>query len=221
MHFLIGAPAEHSWGSLSQKDDMKGGKGGSSLEAIKAHGADLVAERKARFQRRLSTRGTRVHLERVNLMDMPEVIAVAQASYNPKLLPLCLQTLNFHAECLRYGLNDGRTLFRLKKSSELVGVCGLHHYLWGPPTACWLSWFFVDPRYRGCWIGFSMFSALVRAARERGFRALFIETPSAHPEYSALKGYLDRIGFTQEASVTDYYEEGVDLLIYRLIIQEG
>jgi GNAT superfamily N-acetyltransferase len=183
--------------------------------------ANLVAERKALIQRHLSTRTTRPILEPVTLEDMPEIMAVARVAYGPKLLPLCLETLNFHAECLRYGLNDGRTLYQLRRSGGLVGVCGLHRYLWGPPAACWISWFFIDPSYRGRWIGFSMFSALLHSARERGVRTLYIETPSAHPEYSALKTHLDLVGFTHEASIIDYYEEGVNLLIYKMVIQEG
>jgi RimJ/RimL family protein N-acetyltransferase len=132
------------------------------------------------------------------------------------LLPLCIATLDFHEQCLKYGLDDGRTLFVVDHDGHNVGGCGLHHFIWGPKDICWASWFFVAPEFRQPTVALSMLRGLFREARLRGFGRLYVETPANDPDYARVAAYLPRAGFTHEASVRDFYAPDVDQLIFLL-----
>jgi hypothetical protein len=40
-------------------------------------------------------------------------------------------------------IDDGRELFVLADGDKIIGITGLHNYVWGPPMNVWLSWFAV------------------------------------------------------------------------------
>lgn len=153
--------------------------------------------------------------------DMPSLTRVAAASYPPSLRPLCLETLDFHARCLEAGLDDGRLLFSLRLHGETIGGCGLHRYIWAPPTICWGSWYFIHPEFRDPQRALFMFRCLKAAALERGFEWFYVETPSADPEYARVSRYLPRAGFSLVGQLTDYYGPAIDQLIFRLNLRNS
>jgi GNAT superfamily N-acetyltransferase len=157
-------------------------------------------------------------LRRVNLLDIPRFRELAQESYHDSLLMLCLETIDFHEQCLRYGLDDGRQLYlyTLRDGTRVAGCCGLHRYIWGPRDICWASWFFVRPEYRKSGVPQKMFLALLNQARNQGFKRLFVETPTAHPSYSRISLLLPRLGFVLEARFSGFYAPDVDQLIFSM-----
>ena len=60
-----------------------------------------------------------------------------------------------------------------------------------------------------------MFHQLIAEAKCRNFSKLYVETPSLDPEYATVTSYLPLVGFLLETRLADYYERGVDLLVYR------
>ena len=145
-------------------------------------------------------------------------VELARECYSRDLLNQCLRTFQSHAAARRAGLDDGRVLFGLYRDEQLAGVCGLHHYDWGPDGVCWASWFFVHPKYRCGNTSALLFCGLVLAAKERRYRHLYLETPAEHADYSAIDRILDRLPFVRQAVLPEYYEPGVAMLIYRLTL---
>lgn len=157
-----------------------------------------------------------VALRPAEIGDVAQLRELARAAYPDTLLSLCLETLDFHEQCLQHGLDDGRSLFVLERQAQPIGGCGLHRYIWGPRDVCWGSWFFIAPQFRRPGLALLMFRALVCEAKAMGFTRLYVETPAADPHYARLALYLPRGGFKLEASLPDHYAPGVDQLIYSL-----
>jgi hypothetical protein len=61
-----------------------------------------------------------------------------------------------------------------------------------------------------------MFNELIHVSRTLRLRALYVETPNGGAEYASVYRYLPRLGFTQVASLSNYYADGTDLLIFVL-----
>ena len=78
--------------------------------------------------------------------DIPSALELAKRSVAPIPLPWVISTLEFHSHCLRHGVDDGRRFFLQRHGEHVAGLCGYHRYLWGPPNACWASWFILDPK---------------------------------------------------------------------------
>jgi len=148
--------------------------------------------------------------------DIPEALTLASEAYSPGLQEACLRTLREHETALRSSLSDGRRLFVHRHSTQLVAVCGLHTYSWGPADISWLSWFFIAPRFQRTFFPAQVFASLIFEARRLGLRAIYVETPSPASSYSEVFSYLARVGFLHQATLPDYYEPGVDLCISKL-----
>ncbi len=154
----------------------------------------------------------------LSLQQLPQAVDLARMCYPQDLLRQCLQSFCSHDAAQRAGLDDGRVFFGVYRNSQLAGVCGLHQYDWGPPGICWASWFFVHPMYRSGATAALLFTGLLRAANEKQYRYLYLETPTDHASYSAIDHLLERLPFVRQATLPDYYEPGVAMLIYRLAL---
>lgn len=115
-------------------------------------------------------------------------------------------------ECLVAQLDDAGV--------EHGSLCG---YLCVGPTpmteATWdLYWIAVDPKVQGRGIGRQLYAAFVERLRARGGRQVRIET-SSKEDYAATGGFYERLGFSIDGRLRDFYAEGDDLLIfYRKVV---
>jgi RimJ/RimL family protein N-acetyltransferase len=132
------------------------------------------------------------------------------------LVSPCVETLRQHAAARQIGFDDGRLLFTASRDDVMIGVCGLHRYIWGPSDIAWLSWFFVAPEARNSTVGLWMFSELLDISQTMGLRALYVETPNGGEEYANVYRYLPRLGFERQACLPNYYANGTDMLILML-----
>lgn len=100
------------------------------------------------------------------------------------------------------------------------GVVG---YLCVGPTpmteATWdLYWIAVDPEQQGRGIGRQLYAAFVEQLRARGGRQVRIET-SSKESYAATGGFYERLGFSIDGRLRDFYAEGDDLLTFYRKVQ--
>lgn len=116
-----------------------------------------------------------------------------------------------------HGIDDGRELYVYCEMERIVGITGLHRYLWGPPQNVWLSWFAVDPAMHGQGFGKRLMAATIDLARERGFAQLFIETYSS-PTFARARTFYAARGFEQVGSIQGYMPDGVDMVVYRRLV---
>lgn len=154
-------------------------------------------------------------LTRVNVTNIAILRGLAALSYQEALLQLCLETIDFHHECLKRGIDDGRHLFVFESRTDVLGCCGFHRYIWGPRDTCWASWFFVNPEFRKPGVAPIMFLSLLDECRRAGFKRLYAETPSSNERYSRIALHLPKAGFTLAATLSDYYGPGIDQLMFR------
>ena len=76
----------------------------------------------------------------------------------------------------------------------------------------------VDPSHQRRGIGVKMVAFLGKQLTEQGARLLLVETASTD-EFERTSGFLKKAGFAEEARVRDYFESGVDKVIFRRKLQ--
>lgn len=80
--------------------------------------------------------------------------------------------------------------------------------------ATWdLYWIAVDPEAQGKGIGRQLYAAFVERVLPRGARQVRIET-SSKESYAATGGFYERLNFSIDGRLRDFYAEGDDLLIF-------
>ena len=124
-----------------------------------------------------------------------------------------LETFRFHFSCLRHGIDDGRTYRVLEHSAAILGLVGLHRYIWGPPENVWLAWFAVHPDHQGRGLGAFLLNAAINEARQLRFTRLFIETYST-PEFASARRFYRSHGFKHVGSIESYLPGDGDMLVF-------
>ena len=76
-----------------------------------------------------------------------------------------------------------------------------------------LYWIAVDSAYHRSGIGRRLLAATEAAVAEAGGRMLIAET-SGIPQYEPTRKFYLGMGYTQEATIRDFYSEGDDLAIF-------
>lgn len=126
---------------------------------------------------------------------------------------MACKTLDFHFACAAHGIDDGRSYDVLAAGHVIHGVCGLHHYAWGPEDQVWLAWFAVDPDLHGQGWGASMLNHTMDRAQARGYRHCYIETYSS-AEFEKARHFYRRQGFEQVGHIRDYMPGQVDMIVF-------
>lgn len=127
------------------------------------------------------------------------------------------RTFSEYCASRAHGICDGRELFVLLAGTRVVGITGLHHYLWGPPGNVWLSWFAVDPDLQGQGLGSKLIAATINLARQRGFEQLFIETYSS-PTFEKARAFYASRGFKQVGKICCYMPDGADMVVFTICL---
>jgi len=99
-----------------------------------------------------------------------------------------------------------------------AGADRLAGYICVGPTpmteATWdLYWIAVDPGCQGRGIGRQLYAAFAERALARGARQVRIET-SSKESYAATGGFYERLNFSIDGRLRDFYADGDDLLIF-------
>jgi D-alanine-D-alanine ligase len=76
-----------------------------------------------------------------------------------------------------------------------------------------LFWIAVDPAIRRSGVGRALLTASEQAIRRLGGRLLVLET-SGLPDYAPTRKFYLATGYTQEATIKDFYKIGDDLIIF-------
>ena len=76
-----------------------------------------------------------------------------------------------------------------------------------------LYWIAVHPEHQGAGGGSRLLDEVERRLREREARMLVVET-SARTDYESTRRFYERRGYSQSASISDFYAFGDDRVIY-------
>jgi GNAT superfamily N-acetyltransferase len=152
--------------------------------------------------------------------DIDRVLELITASAYPEYGLRARTTVNKHFSRIKHDDDDGRSYFVAERDEVITGVCGLHHYEWGPSDVVWLGWFHVHPDYQRKGIGKTMMEHVCRTAEARGYRRLFVEVYE-NDELAKGRKFYDRFGFELYGRVEDYEKEGVAMLIFGRPLQNS
>jgi len=112
----------------------------------------------------------------------------------------------------------------LDVDGKAIGVTGFRPV---PATdrTSWLSWTYLDPQFHGKGLGKEMTEKLLQKAKDTGGRKIFVKVsnyvdPEDGPVYEkALKMYKS-LGFVEELTNADFYDEGEDQIILSLSLND-
>ena len=76
-----------------------------------------------------------------------------------------------------------------------------------------LYWIAVAPAWKGQGVGRALLAAVESDVRARGGHLLVLDT-SGRPDYAGTRSFYEHLGFTQTATVPDFYATGDDLVIF-------
>ena len=145
--------------------------------------------------------------------DIRSVVGLIARAMNPDEGDQAENTFRFHFSCKNHGIKDGRHYYVLTHDSAITGVAGLHHYIWGPPENVWLAWFALEPGCHGRGLGTLLLDAVIRQAKSRGYKTLFVETYST-PEFARAREFYRAKGFTQAGGIQAYLANAGDMVVF-------
>lgn len=157
--------------------------------------------------------GLEIKLQEMEKKDIESVVNMISRAMNENEGKWAEETIDFHFFCEKHNKNDGRSYYVAKKDNKIIGVCGLHRYIWGSEDIVWLGWFAVDPKSQRKGIGCMMMENLCELASKRGYRKMFIETYS-NDDFLKGRNFYEKVGFTKDGEIKSYIKEGIDMIVY-------
>jgi len=155
-----------------------------------------------------------IELKLMTEQDIAEAVRLISTAMNPDEGRWAEKTMLFHFGCLNNGLQDGRDYFVWRNDGRILGIVGLHHYIWGPEDTVWLAWFAVHPDWQRKGAGAKLMRSIEAIAFEMGYRKLFIET-YRNPGFTKARKFYCSHGFKDVGGIRDYLPDGSDMVVYR------
>lgn len=145
--------------------------------------------------------------------DLQAAVRLVSLAMNDDEAAWAEKTLTRHFQCRQHRIADGRDYLILKDGDAVIGLVGLHHYVWGPPDNVWLAWFAVHPDAQGHGLGAKLLMAAETMAVNRGYGKLLVETYH-HPDFKAARSLYRKMGFRKVGAIEDYLSDGSTMLVY-------
>ena len=146
--------------------------------------------------------------------QIEEAVALVSRAMNPTEARWARKTMQYHFDCLKHGIDDGRAYYVWQRAERLCGLVGLHHYHWGPEQNVWLSWFAVEPDLQRQGHGAALLAAIERIALEQGYSRFLVETYD-HADFASARAFYLAQGFSEVGRISDYIGEGSDMVVFR------
>lgn len=145
--------------------------------------------------------------------DIAEAVLFIGKNMNAEEGEYAEETMRFHFGCRQGDHNDGRDYYVWRNEGAIVGVVGLHNYIWGPKSNVWLGWFAVKKTFRRNGVGTELMKCIEKIALEKGYEKFYIETYSSKT-FDAANEFYRKVGFEEVGQVPGYMPDGADMIIY-------
>ncbi len=152
-------------------------------------------------------------LVEMSVADVDAVVDLVSVAMNADEGEWARETFAFHFGCCEHGLDDGRVYYLLRDGETVVGLAGLHRYIWGPRENVWLGWFAVHPDYHRRGLGRELIEGVCGRAREGGYRKFFVETYESE-EFEKARGFYEGVGFVRAGGVDGYLPDDSAMVVY-------
>lgn len=146
--------------------------------------------------------------------DTNHVIRIIGQAMNIKEARRAAKTIYFHYFCRENKKDDGREYYIAENKAQIIGVCGLHNYIWGPEDTAWLGWFAVDPEFQRQGIGRKMLKKVCSIGAEKGYKKLLVETYS-DCDFKKARNFYEKSGCKEVGRIKDYIKKGIDMVVYK------
>ena len=156
---------------------------------------------------------TPIQLVQMQRADIDAAVDLIRKSMNGIEARFAHKTMDFHFGCLDHGLNDGRDYYIYRREGRILGLVGLHNYIWGPRENVWLTWFCVHPEVQGQGLGTTLLSAAEAMARKLDYRKFFIETYDM-PDFAVARAFYEKRGFALSGKIDDYLPNKAGMIVY-------
>ena len=153
------------------------------------------------------------HIEKMTEKDVEEAVALISRAMNAAESKWAKRTMSYHFKCMSIGMDDGRDYFVWRSTNRILGLVGLHRYLWGPEQNVWLSWFAVEPTVQRQGHGSALLKAIESVALDHGCRKFYVET-YAHITFANAREFYASQGFSEVGRISNYLEDGSDMIVY-------
>lgn len=154
-----------------------------------------------------------ITIRKIRSNDTNKIVKIISQSMNSNEGRWAKETIEFHNFSKKYRKDDGRSYYVAERNNQIIGITGLHRYLWGPKNIVWLGWFAIHKKYQRLGIGSFLLNKVCIIAKNKGFRMIFIETYSDKDFFKARKFY-EKIGFRKVGKINDYIDNKIDMVVY-------
>ncbi len=167
----------------------------------------------------MSLKSMEINLQKMSAKDIGSAVELIAAAMNRHEADWARVTMEFHFECLKHKLSDGRCYYVWKEGDKITGLVGLHNYIWGPTENVWLAWFAVDPSYQSKGYGGRLLLEVEKLAVDMGYKKFFIETYD-NPVFDKARSFYQTKRFTEVGFVKNYLPDGSSMIVYEKQFQE-
>jgi GNAT superfamily N-acetyltransferase len=154
-----------------------------------------------------------VQLEAMNPGNTEQAVELIRVAMNGIEARFARRTMDFHFGCQTHGLDDGRSYWVYRQGERILGLVGLHHYIWGPRENVWLTWFCVAPAVQRQGLGTALLAAAQDVARKLGHRKFFVETYDM-ADFAAARAFYEKQGFVRAGQIADYLPNRANMIVY-------
>lgn len=113
---------------------------------------------------------------------------------------------------LAKGIRSGYDFVLAEQGSSLVAFACFGP-IYGTRNSFELYWIAVAPEEQGRGLGCEVYARAEAAMREAGARHVYADTSSSD-RYAPTRGFYQRLGFVEQARLTDFYAPGDGKIIY-------
>ena len=147
-------------------------------------------------------------IREVTRKDVPSLVAIYK-EYSPSDAEIIqnVYTKYYSSQKKNHFIKD----FVYLDGDLIVGFSGFHKEETETKDIFWLNWTAVRKGYQRSGIARQLLNHMMQEIRALGGRKVYVSTESTN--LVACQVYL-AMGFTQEAVLVDYYEDGVDSIIF-------
>lgn len=152
--------------------------------------------------------------------DIEEAVRLVSVTMNQTEGRWARKTMQFHFQCERHQITDGRAYYIWKAEGQIKGLVGLHHYIWGPKENVWLAWFAVHPDCQRQGRGRKLLNAMERIAVGLGYQKFLVETYK-HSDFDKARSFYEANAFREIGVISDYLPDGSAMVVYAKKIGSG
>ena len=122
---------------------------------------------------------SKITMEEMKKRHAEKVVELISKSMNKKEGNLAKNTIDFHFFCKKNKKDDGRSYFVVKIRDKIIGIAGLHRYIWDYRNIVWLGWFAVDQKFQKQGIGTMMIDKICRIAKKKDIKRCTLRLTAA------------------------------------------